>query len=55
MKLTPPKQATFLISVGLAVIGLLVFTGSLAISISAFWLMTIAFGLLALSNLVKNL
>ena len=55
MKLTPPTQAVFLISAGLALLALLVFTGSLSISVSAFWLMAIAYLLLAIGNLAKNL
>lgn len=56
MKLTPPKQITYWISVALALLALLselaVFT---LIPIPAFWLLFIGFILLALSLMVKGL
>jgi len=56
MKLTPPKQITFWIAVVLAVLGLLSFTGTLTIlPIEAFWLVMIAFVLLAVALMVRDL
>jgi hypothetical protein len=56
MKLTPPKQITFWIAVVLAVLGLLSFTGTLTIlPIEAFWLVMIAFVLLVVALMVRDL
>jgi len=55
MRLTPPKQVTFWIAVALAVLGLLSFIGTLALPIEAFWLVMIAFVLLAVALMVKDL
>lgn len=56
MKLTPPKQITFWISVALAVLALLAESGTLTIvPIAPFWLLFIGFALLAVSLLVKGL
>jgi hypothetical protein len=56
MRLTPPKQITFWIAVVLAVLGLLSFIGTLTIlPIEAFWLVMIAFVLLAVALMVKDL
>ena len=54
MKLSTPKNVTFYISVGLAVIA---FIGYFVGSFSAFapWLMLIAFVLLAAGNLLEGL
>ena len=56
MKLTPPKMITFGISVLLAFLALLSFLGALTLlPIEAFWLLFIAFVLLAVSLMVKGL
>lgn len=55
MKTTPPTQAVLIISIILAVLALLVFTGTLSINISAFWLALGAYIVLLLGNLVKGL
>lgn len=56
MKLTPPKQITFWISVALAVLGFLSNAGMLAfLPISGFVLLAIAFIVLALSLLIKGI
>jgi hypothetical protein len=56
MRLTPPTQLTFWISVVLGLLGLLAETGSFSLlPISAFYLVFIGFLLLVLGNLVKNL
>ncbi len=56
MKLTPPKQITFWISVILAVVGVL---GTLVqipiVSGIAIWLVVVAFALLAIALVVKGL
>ncbi len=46
MKLTRPSNALFYVSVILAVLGLLVFLGTLSLGIDPFWIMTAAFGVL---------
>ena len=54
--LTPPKMITFGISVLLAFLGLLSFLGAFTLlPIEAFWLLFIAFALLAVSLMVKGL
>lgn len=56
MKLTPPKEITFWISVALAVLALLDFSGTLhLIPVQPFWLLFIAFALLAAGVLVEGL
>jgi hypothetical protein len=56
MKLSPPKQVTYWISVVIAVLGFLSNAGMLAfLPISGFVLLAIAFILLALSLLIKGL
>jgi hypothetical protein len=56
MKLTPPKNITFWISVILVVAGLLGYLKVLAfLSPFAFWLVLAGFVLLFLGNLVKGL
>lgn len=55
MKLTPPKQMTFWISIVLAVLGLL---GKFAVSALApysFWLVLVGFVLLVLGNMSVGL
>jgi hypothetical protein len=55
LKLTPPKEITWLIAVGLGILGLLANAGILSIGLSAFWLVAIAFIILAVACLVKGL
>lgn len=55
MKLTPPTQVVFFISLVIAIIGVLAFTGTVSIGIEAFWIMAVAYVLLALGNLLENL
>ena len=55
LKLTPPKEITWWIAVVLGVVGLLVNAGVLSLGISAFWLVAIAFIILAIATLVKGL
>lgn len=56
MKLTPPKEITFWIAVLLAVLALLSFLGRFAfLPIPAFWLLFIAFALLALALMIRDL
>jgi hypothetical protein len=55
MKLSPPKQITYWISVAIAVLGVLVQAGILAtFPVSSFALVLIAFIVLALSLLIKG-
>jgi hypothetical protein len=55
LKLTPPKEITFWIAVALAVFALFSFLGTFTLlPIAAFWLLFIAFVLLALGVLIKN-
>lgn len=54
MKLNEPKVITFLIAVVLAVVGLIFFFVP-AVAAYAFWLVLVAFVLLALGNLLKGL
>lgn len=55
MKLTPPKTVTYWVSVVIAVLGFLAQFGILAfLPISGFWLVAIAFIILALSLLIKG-
>lgn len=56
MKLSPPKQITWLIALALAVLALLGHASVIAaLTPHAFWLALIAAGLLLLATLVKNL
>ena len=56
MKLSAPKQAVWLIAVILGVLGILAFYGIIApLAAYSFWLVVIAFVLLALATLLKNL
>lgn len=55
MNLSAPTMLVFLISVVVAIVGLLVGLGILAmIPISGFWIMTAAFVVLAAGNLLKG-
>jgi hypothetical protein len=55
-KLSKPKQATFVISLIVAVVALLLFlTRSDIADLNLFWVMAIAYLILALGNLVKGL
>lgn len=55
MKLTPPKAVTYWVAVAIAVLGFLAQFGLLAfLPISGFWLVAIAFIILALSLLIKG-
>ena len=57
MKLSAPKVVTFIIAVVLALLGVLgqLVTSIPLISLHPFYLLTIAFGLLVLGNLIKGL
>lgn len=55
MKLTPPTQVVFFVALVIAIVGLLIFLGTLSVGISAFWVMTIAYVVLALGNVLENL
>ena len=56
MKLSPPKTVTYWVSVVIGVLGFLAQFGVLAfLPISGFWLVAIAFIILALSLLIKGL
>ena len=56
MKLTPPKNVTFWVSVVLALLGLLSYLGKFSVlPIGGFWLLFIAYALLALALMVKGL
>jgi hypothetical protein len=52
---TPPTRATLIVAILLAVLSLLVTTGVLSISVSAYALMAIAFLVLLLGNLIRGL
>lgn len=55
MKLTPPKAVTYWVAVAIAVLGFLAQFGLLTfLPISGFWLVAIAFIILALSLLIKG-
>ena len=54
MKLQPPKNITFYVAILLAVLGLISQLFSV-VPAAAFWLVLVAFVLLALGNLVKGL
>ena len=56
MKLTPPKQLTFWISVALGVLGLLGKVGAIApLAAYDFWFVFVGLALLVVSLLVKGL
>jgi hypothetical protein len=56
MKLTPPTQITFWISVVLGLLGLLIHLGAIGeIGIEAFWLVFAGFALHTLSVMVEDL
>jgi uncharacterized membrane protein YeaQ/YmgE (transglycosylase-associated protein family) len=52
---TPPSRATLIIAILLAALSLLVTSGVLSISVSAYALMAIAFLVLLLGNLIRGL
>jgi hypothetical protein len=55
-KLTKPKQATFVISLIVAIVAVLLFLTRADIAdLNLFWVMAIAYLILALGNLVKGL
>jgi hypothetical protein len=56
MRLSPPKQITWIIALALAVLALLGHTGIIdALSTYDFWLALVSAGLLLLATLVKDL
>ena len=55
MKLTPPKQITFWISIALAVLGLVALFAIPAIAAYAIWIVLAGFVLLVVALLVKGL
>jgi cytochrome c oxidase subunit IV len=56
MKLSAPKQITFWIAVIVAVVGVIAFlVTSLGLSGYAFWVLVVAFVILALGNLIEGL
>ena len=55
MSLSAPTQIVFIIAVIIAIIGLLVFFNVFSFGVAAFWIMTVAFALLAVANLVKGM
>lgn len=57
MPLSAPTQIVFIIAVVIAIVGLLAALTTLVsfLPISAFWIMTIAFAVLALGNLLKGM
>lgn len=56
MKLSPPKQVTFYVSVILAVLGVLGrFVALPIVSAYSFWILLVAFVLLALANMSVGL
>jgi endonuclease/exonuclease/phosphatase (EEP) superfamily protein YafD len=58
VKIRAPKSSTWLISVILAVLGILLYLGILKIPVLApynFWLVAVAFILLALGSILKGL
>lgn len=52
MNLKRPNRTVFIISLVLALLAFLVFFGVLSISLSAFWIMVAAYGVLVLAMLV---
>jgi len=54
VKVTPPTRTVLYISIAAAVIALLVFSGTLSIAASPFWLMTFAYAVLLAGVLFYN-
>ena len=54
MKLTRPSEAVFYISAALAVLAIIVFADVLSIDIQPFWIMTIAYAVLAFGVLFND-
>lgn len=54
MKLSRPSEAFFYISVVLAIVAILVFTGTVALQVAPFWLMTAAYGVLFVGVVTNN-
>ena len=54
LRLTPPKEITWVIAVALGVIGLLANAGILPVA-NAFWFVAAGFIILAIANMVKGL
>jgi hypothetical protein len=55
MSLSAPTQVVFIIAVIIAVLALVIFLGVFSIGVSSFWIMTIAFVVLAAGCLVKGM
>jgi hypothetical protein len=55
MRITKPSQAVLILSIVLAVLALLVFSGNLALDLPAFWLAMGAYLVLLFGNLVRGL
>ncbi len=55
MKLSPPKQITFIIALILAVLGVLALLAIPALSGVSFWLVLVGFVVLALGSLLEGL
>lgn len=54
MKLSRPSNAVFYISVILAILAVLVFTGAVSLNIAPFWIMAAAFGVLLIGVITNN-
>lgn len=55
MNLSAPTQAVFLVSVIIAIIALLIFFNVIHIAVPSFWIMTIAYVVLLLGNVLKGI
>ncbi|HUU96853.1 MAG TPA: hypothetical protein VM487_14030 [Phycisphaerae bacterium] len=55
MSLSAPTQVVFIIAIVIAILALVVFFGVFSIGISSFWIMTVAFVVLAVGCLVKGM
>jgi hypothetical protein len=55
MKTSKPSQAVLIISIVLAVLALLVFTGTLSLDVPPFWLAMGAYIVLLFGNLVRGM
>lgn len=55
MSLSAPTQVVFLISVIVAIVGLVVYFGVFSFGIPSFWIMTIAYIILLLGNVLKGM
>jgi uncharacterized membrane protein YhhN len=55
MPLSAPTMIVFAISVIVAIVGVLVGLNVFAFGVAAFWIVTVAFVLLALGNLLKGM